>query len=338
MGTDARPLLLAVRTTSIAAKMATMRRVKQSGEYAMENVVGAAEPAALECRRNLPRATGAKDKWHTQTVRRCALLLGMAQLTACELPEAPQDLDDAARRYFRGFEKAAPDELSLISFTVDKQLRALEADGDLPMSSEAPGGALSASDFAALGLGPIADSTSTRGIIVASSIPCSFAKARAILAAQNQLALYPDLFTGYTRTYTSDLTAALSSTEGAASWTSVYSVDVPLYGGYTTTLFGNGRTVWGGGIGGERSDPIFLARGFTKFPATGGYRLSQQYDVEVMIPRGPNEVFHFFAVWLDMQGIEDSFTFGEVLKRFRRIERRTAELCAASVPEPDVSP
>jgi hypothetical protein len=130
----------------------------------------------------------------------------------------------------------------------------------------------------------------------------------------------------------------LGTRDGFASWTSEYSVDVPVYGGYTTTLFGDGRIVYGGGVSGLASDPIYLSRGYTKFPATGGYRLSQQYNVEVMIPRGPNEVFHFFAVWLDMQGIDDTFTFGEVLKRFRRIERRTAELCASSSPAPLTTP
>jgi hypothetical protein len=257
---------------------------------------------------------------------------------ACELPEAPADLDDAARRYWRGFSSAGTDELSFLAAVVDRQLRSLEADGDLPMGSEAPGGALSAADLGALGLGAFADPSSTRGVIVAATLPCSFEKARAILVAKNQLALYPDLFTGYDRTYTTNVGSALARTDGSASWTSVYTVDVPVYGGYTTTLFGDGRTVWGGGISGLASDPVYLSRGYTKFPATGSYRLSQQYNVEVMIPRGANEVFHFFAVWLDMQGISDSFTFGEVLKRFRRIERRTAELCNASVPAPDVTP
>jgi hypothetical protein len=274
----------------------------------------------------------------TRILRACFAFVTCGVLAACELPEAPQDLDDAARRYWRGFETAAPDELSLLSSTVDKQLRALEADGDLPMGSEAPGGALSTADFAVLGLGAVADPSSTRGVIVASTLPCTFEKARALLTAKNQLELYPDLFSDYTRSFTSNVADALTSRDGSVSWTSVYSVDVPVYGGYTTTLFGNGRTVWGGGISGQPTDPIYVARGFTKFPATGAYRLSQQYNVEVMIPRGPDRVFHFFAVWLDMQGIGDSFTFGEVLKRFRRIERRTAELCAASVPEPDITP
>jgi len=266
-------------------------------------------------------------------------MLGAAiALVACELPEAPADLDDAARRYWLGFSKAGPDELSFLASVVDRQLRALEADGDLPMGSEAPGGALSAADLATLGLGAFADPSSTRGVIVAATLPCSFEKARAILAAKNQLALYPDLYASHSRTFTSDVRAALGATDGTASWTSVYTVDVPVYGGYTTTLFGDGRTVWGGGISGLASDPVFLMRGYTKFPSSGSYRLSQQYAIEVMIPRGPNEVFHFFAAWLDMQGIDDTFTFGEVLKRFRRIERRTAELCSASVPAPDVSP
>ncbi len=267
-----------------------------------------------------------------------ATITAVAALSACELPEAPQDLDDAARRYWRGFSSAKADELSFIAATVDRQLRALEADDDLPMGSEAPGGALSAADLAVLGLGPIADPSSTRGVIVAATLPCSFEKARALLVAQNQFELYPDLFTGYERSYSSNVAEVLASRDGEASWRSVYSVDVPVYGGYTTTLFGDGRTVYGGGISGLANDPVYLSRGYTKFPATGGYRLSQQYNVEVMIPRGPNEVFHFFAVWLDMQGIDDSFTFGEVLKRFRRIERRTAELCAAAAPAPRTAP
>jgi hypothetical protein len=265
-------------------------------------------------------------------------VFALAALAACELPEAPGDLDDAARRYWRGFSSASADELSFLAGVVDRQLRALEADGDLPMGSEAPGGALSAADLGVLGLGSFADPSSTRGVVVAASLPCSFEKARAILAARNQLALYPDLYAAHARTYTSDVRAALGPTDGAATWTSVYTVDVPVYGGYTTTLFGEGRTVWGGGISGLRSDPVFLMRGYTKFPSSGSYRLSQQYAVEVMIPRGPNEVFHLFAAWLDMQGIDDTFTFGEVLKRFRRIERRTADLCNASVPAPDVTP
>jgi hypothetical protein len=259
-------------------------------------------------------------------------------LAACELPEAPQDLDDAARRYWRGFSSNGADELSFLASVVDKKLRAIEADGDLPMGSEAPGGALSAADLDALGVGALADPSSTRGVIVASSLPCSFDKARAILVARNQLALYPDLFTAYDRTYTSSAGAVLGKGNGTASWTSVYTVDVPLYGGYTTTLFGDGRTVASGGVSGLAGDPVYLSRGYTRFPATGSYRLSQQYNVEVIIPRGPNEVFHFFAVWLDMQGIDDSLTFGEVLKRFRRIERRTADLCNASLPAPETGP
>lgn len=206
------------------------------------------------------------------------------------------------------------------------------------MGSEAPGGALSAADLAVLGLGPIANPASTRGIIVAATLPCTFEKARAILAARNQIELYPELFTGYERSYTSNVAEALGPRDGTASWTSVYSVDVPIYGGYTTTLFGDGRTAYGGGISGLADDPLYLSRGYTKFPATGGYRLTQQYNVEVMIPRGRDSVFHFFAVWLDMQGIDDSFTFGEVLKRFRRIERRTADLCAGTTPAPVTSP
>ncbi len=267
-----------------------------------------------------------------------ALLAGLLAGVACQLPEAPQDLDEAARRYWRGFDTAAADELSLLSSTVDKQLRLLEADGDLPMGSEAPGGALSVADFDVLGLGPVADPSSTRGLIVASALPCSFEKARAILAAKNQQLLYPELFTAFTRSYTTSVSPALQTTDGRVSWTSLYTVEVPIYGSYTSTLFGDGRTVWGGGITGEPRDPIFLARGYTKFPATGSYRFSQQYHVEVVFPRSATTSFHFFAVWLDMQGVSDTFTFGEVLKRFRRIERRTAELCAASIPVPDTSP
>jgi hypothetical protein len=258
--------------------------------------------------------------------------------SACELPEAPSDLDDAARRLWRGFDRAKADELSFVLGAVDGKIRQLEVDGDLPFCGEAPGGALSAVDLAALGHGPIADPATTRGIIVASVLPCSFGRARDILAAKNQLELYPDLFASYDRTYATDPRTALSERDGAAAWTSVYTVDVPLYGGYRTTLFGNGRTVWGGGVSGASSDPLFLSRGYTKFPATGGYRLSQQYNVEVVFPRGATQVVHFFAVWLDMQGIDDSFTFGEVLKRFRRIERRTAELCTSSQPAPLTSP
>ncbi len=206
------------------------------------------------------------------------------------------------------------------------------------MGSEAPGGALSAADFGVLGLGPIANPSSTRGVIVAATLPCSFAKARSLLIARNQLELYPDLFTAYARTYTSNVAEVLGPQDGVASWVSTYSVEVPVYGGYTTTFFGDGRTVHGGGISGLANDPIYLSRGYTKSPASGGYRMSQQYNVEVMIPRGPNAVFHFFAVWLDMQGIDDTFTFGEVLKRFRRIERRTAELCASEAPAPITAP
>jgi hypothetical protein len=267
-----------------------------------------------------------------------AIVTAIAALCACELPEAPRDLDDAARRYWRGFSSAKADELSLLSATVDRQLRTLEADGELPMGSEAPGGALSAADLAVLGLGAFANPSSTRGVIVAASLPCSFEKARAILVARNQLELYPDLFASYERTYTSNVAEALSSRDGSASWTSVYRVDVPIYGGYTTTLFGDGRNVSGGGISGLAEDPIFMSRGYTKFPASGGFRLSQQYNVEIMIPRGPNSVFHFFAAWLDMQGIDDSFSFGEALKRFRRIERLTSELCAGTTPAPVTSP
>ncbi len=289
-------------------------------------------PAARAC-----ATTRAHPRWSCRG-RSALTALAFALLSACELPEAPADLDDAARRYWRGFQGAEADELSFLAAAVDKQLRRLEADGDLPFSGEAPGGALSAADLGVLGLGPFADPSTTRGVVVAAVLPCSFERARDVLAAKNQLELYPELFRSYTRTYAGDPRAALTSTDGTASWTSVYTVDVPIYGSYTTTLFGDGRTVWGGGISGTPSDPVYLSRGYTKHPSTGGFRHSQQYNVEVVVPRGAREVYHLFAVWLDMQGIGDSVTFSEVLRRFRRIERRTSELCTSAATVPVTTP
>jgi len=87
------------------------------------------------------------------------------------------------------------------------------------------------------------DPTPAVGISTTGLVDCDAAQLEAILISLEQDTLYPENYTSYARTYTSDDGDFTSGATTHLSWTADYGVEIPFFGAYEASILG-GRTGW----------------------------------------------------------------------------------------------
>jgi len=271
-----------------------------------------------------------------------ASLAGTALLlTACiKLKPAPESLDVAIKSYWRAYENA--DDATVAGITRDldklvpdfiKQSRiegALAEDGRI--------GLLDRDLLAEIGMQDKSDPATAQGIIVFAEIGCPLEQVEKYVIAKNQMALYPEVYTKYSRVYTTDAASYLSRATPRLGWTTEYGAELPNATTYDATILGGARWIKGtpGAIGPD--GPILLAR--TYFPAPGrvaqeGKHWRQDYQMEAYYEREPGKTVHLYGLWRDFDlgyTMDDNTAVKFMSSNLIEFDRRTTKLCAAGTP------
>ena len=141
------------------------------------------------------------------------------------------------------------------------------------------------------------DPSGCRGLVMARRFSCTLNDLEPILYALEQDSQYPDVYTDYTRAYTSSLTDYTSRESPTLTWEVTASAEL-LGVGYTEDLLGGLHRVAEGDAG-----TGVMARTWMPGPArwdSEGWTWTQDYQVELWLEPEPGTLWHVYGVWRDM--------------------------------------
>ncbi len=209
-------------------------------------------------------------------------------LLACKPVEpAPDDLETLFHWMWAGFEDEEDARLreggvnleALVSEALTGSLEDLTPDEQSVVELDAP-----------------ADPAEATGIFLAGELLCDMATLESIVIDLDQLALYPDAYDTYERTYLDDADAYLDRAAPMLGWETNYTTTPPIGAPYSERLYGGVRWVPAGDEGGA----LLLARVWMPEPAvfeSGSARFEQDYQIEAYVERSDGVLVHAYAIW-----------------------------------------
>jgi hypothetical protein len=288
------------------------------------------------------RAGATGRAWYR--VRCLAMAAALVFATACNVEEAPEDLDGLFHWFWTHYdEEFADDIVTEYDGGSDEEiaLAVINAheviDGD--HLAEAETGALS--DFSRgemdlVSMRSTADPDDPDGMYVINAFVCSLDELRAILARQDQDQLYEGEYDTYDRTYTSDYDDFASGESSTLAWKVEMEAEWMAGASYTEVLRGGLRwvpeidedtTPWG---------PVLMAR--TWLPQAADFEnddfyFDQDYQIEVFWERSPNQIVHLYGLWREA-GFLDASTDDDTIvhhmtEALAEWDDTTAEICAS---------
>lgn len=224
-----------------------------------------------------------------------------ASLLGCEQPvEAPEDLNGLARFFYRSFEPPDRDP-ALVDQEIQAGVVQLHAVLDAASLDELRGTLddITTDELSTVGMEE-RDPTIPQGMFIANVIHCPLDEVERIVLAPDQMALYPDAYSAYSRTFDDE------RPENLPTWSLTYtSPDSPLFSNHFTVTVESGlRKV--AETESATHGRVLLRRGFMPSPAvfdepSDAVEYSQDYQVEVYYERAPAEVVHFYSIWRFMK-------------------------------------
>lgn len=148
-----------------------------------------------------------------------------------------------------------------------------------------------------------ADPSKATGFYVVDVLDCSDSELEKALTNLHQEEVYPENYTAYERTYTTDDEAYFSGESPILYWDTTYSVTIPIFGGYTTSIHGGLQR-----IEGEWDTPAYATRTWAPNPADcekEEMHFEQDYQIEVFYPSSGG-VVHVYGMWRQFGVTQDS--------------------------------
>ena len=175
-----------------------------------------------------------------------------------------------------------------------------------------------------------ADPAAATGFYVVDTIDCSDSELEDALTNLDQEEVYPDNYTAYERTYTTDSNAYFSGESPFLYWDTDYTVAIPLVGGYSTSIHGGVQRVEG-----EWSTPAYATRTWAPNPAdceNDDMHFEQDYQIEVFYPSSAG-VIHVYGMWRQFglspdSDQDDDLITNTILSAMRDYFANTSEYCA----------
>lgn len=262
-----------------------------------------------------------------------ALGVWALSLVGCAEPvEAPDDLNGLTRFFFRTFEPADR-EPALVDREIMEGVSKLHAALDAASLEELRGTLddITVDELTTVGMED-RDPSITQGLFIANIIRCPLDELERIVLEPDQLALYPDAYAEYRRTFDVDRPAHLPT------WTITYtSPDNPLFSNqFTVTVRSGLRKV--AETEGAAHGRVLLRRGFMPEPAvfeepSDAVGYAQDYQVELYYERAPAEIVHLYGIWRFMKlgALGDStgdLLIDQTLSGMLDWDKKTDALCA----------
>lgn len=254
----------------------------------------------------------------------------LTALLGCRnIEEAPPDLDGALQGLWTGYESGSDEELRELAAALDGIL------GGAALTEPVDGTLADLSGDGPAIVGLETDPSLAAGMYLAGPIGCGMDDLRAILVAEDQDALYLDIYDSYARTYEGDPAAWLADDVPEVGWTVDIAATI-LGASYTERIAGGVRYVpEGNGVG-----PLVLARTWLLEPAvfeSDGKSFDQDFQIEIYWPRDA-DILHVYGLWRQMDfgsGLttDDEGVVRIQLNNLHDWDARTSEICASgSVP------
>lgn len=259
-------------------------------------------------------------------------MLGMS-LCGCGQPvEAPDDLNGLVRFFYRSFEPTDRDHV-LVDQEIQAGIDQMHALLDAQSLEELRGTLddITADELSTVGMDEH-DPSIPQGMFIADVIHCPLDELERIVLAPDQIALYPEAYSAYSRSYDDDRPANLPT------WTLTYtSPDSPLFSNHFTVTVKSGlRKV--GETENATHGRALLRRGYMPAPAvfeepSDAVEYSQDYQVEVYYERAPAEVVHLYGLWRYMKlgalgDTTEDLLIDQTLNGMLDWDKKTNALCA----------
>lgn len=284
-------------------------------------------PCGLTLRRRLPHL----------------LLLGFA-LSACKpVEEAPEDVDEMIRAWWLGWVEADDDEITALA---DQSIPIIDPVALAEASADGTQSRLTEADLRVVehfappdddGSWQPPDPALARPYYLLNRYRCSIDQLERILSWQNQGEIFD--YDAYERTFTSSAADFHSGEASTLTWT------VDLEGSYvgfrfTEHLLGGIRRVpltdteqpFG-------ADRMLITRTWIPYPArfrSDGPRFDQDYQIEVFIPWGDDEILHIYGVWRELQvagfSAESDGLARIMINALKQWDEETEKLCEEGRP------
>lgn len=172
------------------------------------------------------------------------------------------------------------------------------------------------------------DPAQSRGLVIARTFPCTLEALAPILYALDQDAQYPDVYTDYRRTYTSDVGAFADGRSPTLSWEVTASATL-LGVAYTEDLLGGLHQV-----DADAGGPGLMARTWLPGPAdfdADGWTWTQDFQIELWLEPTPGTLWHVYGLWRDMDlgglGMDNDGVASTTLDAMTDWDDQTALLC-----------
>ena len=257
--------------------------------------------------------------------------VALLSLVGCLQPqEAPADLDGLARFFFDRFDPIDEDPaVSDIEMADAFQKLHVVLDGDaLTEHVKGTMGKLTATELALVGREDL-DPERAVGLSVSGVIPCTLGKIEEILLNPDQLALYPEAYESYQRTFDPDERAHLRS------WRNDYRSNDDVPNQFNAVVNSGLRRV--PAIEGAPSGSLgktLVRRGY--FPERAVFdddenaEFTHDFQVETYYERAPGEVVHWYGIWrwmrLGFLDISQATLMNITLDGMADWDKKTAEL------------
>lgn len=232
-------------------------------------------------------------------------MLLLALLACHSTRPAPDDLDGLAHWFWSHYDGAdaadrgaepGDDAVLAASLNLDAAVGELTK----PMTGTLTD--LSADEQAVLGLDAPQDIAAAAGMFLMNTVPCSLDQIERITIALEQDALYPDTYTDYARSYTSDVDAYLARETPYLTWAS--SIDAEVLGaGYHEDIDGGARYVSdpdGAAFGDMLMTRVYLPTPATFEDGNDAKSFTQDYQLEIYYSRDAGTVVHAYVLWRQM--------------------------------------
>ncbi len=243
-------------------------------------------------------------------------------LTSCAVDPAPEDLDGLVHWLWAHYgdeeDPGFEDALANLHTSVAPLEEPLT--GDLTSLTEEEHGGLTGQDPSA-----------TRGLLLANPFPCTLETLEPILYALDQSTQYPDVYTTYDRTYTSDLDDFTARETSHLSWEVTLTSEL-LNVAFTEQVVGGLRH-----IPETEGGPALLTRTYIPVPAefeAEGWTWNQDYQIEAWLEPEPGTIWHVYGLWreMDLGGLSmaNDGVANTTLDGMSDWDGRTEELCAGA--------
>lgn len=218
----------------------------------------------------------------------------LALLVGCPNPQdtpAPPTLDEFLHQSWSLYADTDLDGLGALTTTEAPTLDPAE----FPMKGSYTD--LTDEEFAQVAVEWDADPAAATGFYLVDTLDCSLDELQDALTNPHQEEVYPTNYTAYQRDFTSDMDAFQAGDADTVTWETHYTVNIPLYGAYSTFVNGGAFRIEVDGQTG------FATRTWAPNPAESdseGLALDQDYQIEVYYP-GETGMVHVYGMWRQFQ-------------------------------------